>query len=143
VKLNQRSAPLPQLLPNLDKSLDDGRGAKQVYQLYSGAPAVVKDFVRKVVQLVVVHSNRIAVEVSKKKLRCAFIGEPHASSHQPVPWQMQQDSNDVIRLEIEAQVNLVSGSHSRAKGATRLLLSALDRDASVFRNNWTSLKAEV
>jgi hypothetical protein len=54
--------------------------AKQFDQLSSGAPAVVQDFVRKVVQRVVVHPERIEVEVGKQKLRDTLTGDPHASS---------------------------------------------------------------
>jgi len=46
--------------------------AKQFDQLSSGAPAVVKDLVRKVVQRVVVHADRIEVEVGKQKLRATL-----------------------------------------------------------------------
>jgi site-specific DNA recombinase len=61
------------------------------------------------VRRVVVHPDRIEVEIGKQKLRSALVGEPRASSHQAVPGQMQKDSTDVIRLEIEARVKRCGG----------------------------------
>jgi len=82
--------------------------AKQFDQLSSGAPAVVKDFVRKVVRRVVVHPDRIEVEVGKQKLRVALTADPHASSR-PATKQPEQGSSDVIHLDIEARVRRCGG----------------------------------
>jgi hypothetical protein len=60
--------------------------AKQFDQLSAGAPAVVKDFVRKVVQRVVVHPDRIEVEVGKQKLRDTLTADLHAPSARPANW---------------------------------------------------------
>jgi hypothetical protein len=83
--------------------------AKQVDQSDSGTSAVVTDFVKKVVRRVVVHPDRIEVEIGKQKLRSALIKEPCASSNKRATWQMEKDSTDVIRLEIEARVKRCGG----------------------------------
>jgi site-specific DNA recombinase len=63
---------------------------------------VVKDFVRKVVRRVVVHPNRIHVEVSKPELRAALLGDPNVLCN---PSEKPGESRDnVIRLEIESRV---------------------------------------
>jgi site-specific DNA recombinase len=83
--------------------------AKQFDQLSSGAPAVVKDFVRKVVQRVVVHPDRIEVEVGKQKLRDTLTADAHSSSARPATQQLEQGSSDVIRFDIEARVKRCGG----------------------------------
>jgi hypothetical protein len=83
--------------------------AKQFDQLRSGAPAVVKDFVRKVVQRVVVHADRIEVEVDKQKLRDTLTADPHASSSRTAAQQPEQGSPDAIRFNIEARVKRCGG----------------------------------
>jgi site-specific DNA recombinase len=83
--------------------------AKQFDQLSSGAPVVVKDFVRRVVQRVVVRPDRIEVEVGKQKLRDTLTTDPHASSVRPATEQLEQSSSDVIQLDIEARVRRCGG----------------------------------
>ena len=83
--------------------------AKQFDQLSSGAPAVVKDLVRKVVQRVVVHADRIEVEVGKQKLRATLTADPHTSSACAATHQLEQGSSDVISLDIEARVKRCGG----------------------------------
>ena len=83
--------------------------AKQFDQLSSGAPAVVKDFVRRVVQRVVVHADRIEVEVGKQKLRATLTADPHTSSARSATQHLEQGSTDVIRLDIEARVKRCGG----------------------------------
>jgi hypothetical protein len=83
--------------------------AKQFDQLSAGAPAVVKDFVRKVVQRVVVHPDRIEVEVGKQELRVALTAVPHASSARAATHQLEQGPTDVIQLDIEARVKRCGG----------------------------------
>jgi site-specific DNA recombinase len=83
--------------------------AKQFDQLSSGAPAVVKGFVRRVVQRVVVQADRIEVEVGKQKLRDTLIADPHASSVQRATEQLEQGSSAAIRLDIEARVRRCGG----------------------------------
>jgi site-specific DNA recombinase len=82
---------------------------KQIDQLSSGSPAVVRTFVRKVVQRVVIHPGRIEVDVGREKLCSALIGDQHSSSSQPVTGQLQKDSREVIRLGIEARVKRCGG----------------------------------
>jgi hypothetical protein len=69
----------------------------------------VKDFVRKVVQRVVVHSDRIEVEVGKQKLRDTLTADPHASSARAAAHQPEQASSDVICFNIEARVKRCGG----------------------------------
>jgi site-specific DNA recombinase len=83
--------------------------AKRFDELSSGAPAVVKDFVRKVVQRVVVHPDRIEVEVGKQELHNALTADRHASSVRPATEQLEQSSSDVIQLDIEARVRRCGG----------------------------------
>ena len=85
------------------------RAAKQFDELSAGAPAVVKDFVRRVVQRVVVHPDRIEVEVGKQKLRDTLTTDPHAPSARPATDQLEQGSSDVIRLDIETRVKRCGG----------------------------------
>jgi site-specific DNA recombinase len=75
---------------------------KQYRQLSSASPKVVKDFVREVVRRVVVHPDRIHVEVSKPELRAALLGDPNGLCN---PSEKQGESRDnVIHLAIEARV---------------------------------------
>jgi len=83
--------------------------AKQFDQLSSGAPAVVKGFVRRVVQRVVVDRDRIEVEVGKQELRATLTADPHASSVQRAAEQLEQGSSAAIRLNIEARVKRCGG----------------------------------
>ena len=99
---------LPEDAPARTQQIMAG-AAKQFDQLSSGAPAVVKGFVRKVVQRVVVHPDRIEVEVGKQKLRATLTADPHTSSARPANQQPEQGSTDVIRLDIEARVKRCGG----------------------------------
>jgi hypothetical protein len=104
--------------------------AKHFHKLTSGAPAVVQDFVRKVVRRVVVHTDKIEVEVGKQDLDAALTGELHPSSSRPVTQEL--GSSDVIRLEIEARVKRCGGEmrlvlppDRRGQGQTNLISSLL------------------
>jgi site-specific DNA recombinase len=99
---------LPEDAPARTQQIMAG-AVKQFDQLSSGAPTVVQDFVRRVVQRVVVHSDRIEVEVGKQKLRATLTADPHASSARPTTQQLEQGSSDVIRLDIEARVKRCGG----------------------------------
>jgi site-specific DNA recombinase len=83
--------------------------AKRFDELSSGAPAVVKDFVRKVVQRVVVHPDRIEVEVGKQKLGDTLTADLHASSVPAATHQPEQGPSDVIRFDIEVRVKRCGG----------------------------------
>ena len=74
---------------------------KQSDHLCSASPSAVQDFVRRVVQRVVVHPDRIEVEVSKRELRAVLAGHPRGSS--------RQDSCDVMRLALEARIKRCGG----------------------------------
>jgi site-specific DNA recombinase len=78
--------------------------AKQFDQVPCSSPSAMQDFVRKVVRRVVVHPDRIEVEVGKRNLRATLTGDQHSSSQ-----QLEQGSRDVIRLEIEARVKRCGG----------------------------------
>jgi len=84
--------------------------AKQFDQLSNGAPAIVKDFVRRVVQRVVVHADRIEVEVGTQKLRATLTTDRQASSARTSTEQLEQGSSDVIRFDIEARVKRCGGA---------------------------------
>jgi site-specific DNA recombinase len=83
--------------------------AKQFDQLSSRAPVVVRDFVRKVVQRVVVHADRIEVQVGKQKLRDTLTADPHTSSARSATQYLEQGSSDVISLDIEARIKRCGG----------------------------------
>jgi site-specific DNA recombinase len=75
---------------------------KQSDEWLSASPAAVQDFVRKVVRRVVVHPDRVEVEVGKRKLRATLTGDPHAP--RPAIQKLEQGSCDVIRLAIAARI---------------------------------------
>jgi len=83
--------------------------AKQFDQLSNGAPVIVKDFVRRVVQRIVVHPDRIEVEIGKQKLRDILTADSHASSSRSATHQPEQASSDVISFNIEARVKRCGG----------------------------------
>src|SRR5713226_2657627 len=74
---------------------------KQFDRLSAASPSAVQDFVRRVVRRVVVHPDRIEVEVSKRDLRAVLAGDPREDS--------RQDSCDVIRLALEARIKRCGG----------------------------------
>jgi site-specific DNA recombinase len=74
---------------------------KQAEQLQSGSPSSVQDLVRKVVRRIVIHSDRIEVEFSKRELRTALAGDLRAPS--------RQGSDDVIRRALEARIRRCGG----------------------------------
>jgi hypothetical protein len=81
---------------------------KQLEQLRSDSPSSVQNFVRRVVQRVVVHADKIEVEVIKSELRAAIVGDPRAASH--------QGPSDILRLGVEARIKCCGGE-------TRLVVS--------------------
>jgi DNA invertase Pin-like site-specific DNA recombinase len=74
---------------------------KQFDHLGSASPSAVQDFVRRVVRRVVVHPDRIEVEVSKRELRAVLAGDPRGAS--------RQDFGEVIRLALEARIRRCGG----------------------------------
>jgi site-specific DNA recombinase len=75
----------------------------------ASASSVVKDFVRRVVHRVVVHADRIEVEIGEQKLHDTLTADPHASSVRPATQQLERGMSDVIRLDIEARVRRCGG----------------------------------
>jgi site-specific DNA recombinase len=74
---------------------------KQFDYLCAASPSVVQDFVRRVVRRVVVHPDRIEVEVSQRELRAVLAGDPRgASCH---------SSCEVVRLALEARIKRCGG----------------------------------
>lgn len=81
---------------------------KQSEQLRSDSTSSVQSFVRRVVQRVVVHPDKVEVEVSKSELRAALAGDSRgAATH--------QGPSDMIRLALEARIK-------RCGGETRLVV---------------------
>jgi site-specific DNA recombinase len=80
---------------------------KQSEQLRSDFTSLTQNFVRKVVQHVVVHPDKIEVDVDKSELRASLIGGTHRVS--------PQNASDIIRLVLEARVK-------RCGGETRLVV---------------------
>jgi site-specific DNA recombinase len=80
---------------------------KQFELLRSASLSSIHNFVRGVVQRVVVYSDKIEVEVCKSELRAAIAGEPRAASH--------QNRRDIVRLAVEARIK-------RCGGETRLVV---------------------
>jgi len=58
---------------------------------------------------VVVHPDRIEVEVGKQKLRDTLTAERHASSASAATQHLEQGSSDVISLDIDARVKRCGG----------------------------------
>ena len=80
---------------------------KQFEQLRLDAPSSVQNFLRRVVQCVVVHPDRIEVEVNKGELRAAIAGVPRPASN--------QSPSDIFRLAVSARIK-------RCGGETRLVV---------------------
>ena len=80
---------------------------KQSDQLRSDSPAAVHNFVRRVVHRVVMHPDKIEVEVSKSELRAVIFGDPLEASH--------QSPYDIVRLAVEVRIK-------RCGGETRLII---------------------
>ena len=82
---------------------------KRSDQWRSASPAAVLEFVREVVRRVVVHPDRIEVEVSKRRLCAALTGDHRGSSPRPVPDHQEEGLGDVIRLELEVRIKRCGG----------------------------------
>jgi site-specific DNA recombinase len=74
---------------------------KQSEQLHSDSPSFAQNFLRKVVRRVVVHPDRIELEVSKGELHDALAGAPGAAS--------RQGSFDIIRLALAVRIKRCGG----------------------------------
>jgi site-specific DNA recombinase len=74
---------------------------KQSEKLRSDAPSAVQNFLRRVIHRVVVHPDRIEVEVSKSELHATFTGGPRAASC--------QGSSDIICLALEVRIKRCGG----------------------------------
>jgi len=84
---------------NTQQMIDAAR--KQSEQLRSASPSSAQNFIRRVVQRVVVHPDKIEVEVSKSEIHAALATAPRAASH--------QGSSDTIRLALEARIKRCGG----------------------------------
>jgi site-specific DNA recombinase len=77
----------------------------------SGDPSVLdNDFLKTVVHRVVVHSDRLQVELDRKNLRTILIRE--GADLTPIRGETEQFSGDSIRLEIRAQLRRHGGEMS-------------------------------
>jgi hypothetical protein len=74
---------------------------KQSERLRSASPCSAHNFVRRVVQRVLVHPDKIEVEVNKSELHAALVGAFGTAS--------QQGSFDIIRLSLEARIKRCGG----------------------------------
>jgi hypothetical protein len=70
----------------------------------STSPAGLQDFVRKVVQRVVVQPDKIEIEVGKRELLAVLTRADVATSRRSVNGQSEHDPADVILLEVDARV---------------------------------------
>jgi hypothetical protein len=105
--------------------------AKLANRLRSSSPRVVHDFLREVLRSVVVHPEKIEVEVGKRELRDLLIEAPISNCRFPNPNEEKQVSGDVIRLAIAARVK-------RFGGEMKLVLHA-DNSQQTLENRSTSL----
>jgi site-specific DNA recombinase len=80
---------------------------KQFARLGSGTPSSVQNFLRRVVQRIVVHPDRVEVEVDRSELRAAIAGETRTCS--------TQDPSNIVRLVVKARIK-------RRGGETRLVV---------------------
>jgi hypothetical protein len=99
---------LPEDPPARTQQIMAAAAAKQSDHLRSASPSAMHDFVRRVVRRVVVHADRIEVEVGKRELLAALDSAPPASSSRPATQQLQ-GSSEVIHLDIEARVKRCGG----------------------------------
>jgi site-specific DNA recombinase len=72
------------------------------------SPVRLKDFIRSLTRRVVVHPDKIRVEVSKRDIRAALIGDHRSPSPQPLI-DHKKDPGDVVPLEVEARVKRFRG----------------------------------
>ena len=84
---------------NTQQIIDAAR--KQLEQLRSDSPSFAQNFLRRVVRRVLVHPDRIEVEVSKSELQATLAGDPRTASH--------RGSSDVVRLVLEARIKRCAG----------------------------------
>ena len=90
----------PEDLPDSTERIIAAAG-KQSQQLQSASPSSARDFLRRVVRCVLVHPDKIEVEVSKSEVRAALIGSPGVA--------LRQGSFDIIRLALEARIKRCGG----------------------------------
>ncbi len=89
---------------------------KQSDEWLSASPAAVQDFVRKVVRHVVVHPDRIEVEVGKRELFAGLVDDRLVASRRLRADQQEEGPGEVIRLALQARIK-------RCGGEMRLVLS--------------------
>jgi len=105
---------LPEDCPALTAQLVSA-AMKRSDEWSSASPAELQVFLRKVVRRVVVHTDRVETQVSKRELRAVLIDGHLASSGRTQFGQKEESSGDLIRLEVEARLK-------RCGGEMRLLL---------------------
>jgi site-specific DNA recombinase len=77
---------------------------KRASNCSSALPAEAYEFVRTVVQRVVVHSDTMEIQVRKRALRSALTERVHESSARPASEPKEENSDALIRLTIQAQL---------------------------------------
>src|SRR5579863_5750947 len=88
---------------------DSGRSRETIRPVECRCSSGREGLVRKVVQRVVVHPDRIEIEVGKQKLSDILTADLHASSVPAATHQPEQGSSDVIRFNIETRVKRCGG----------------------------------
>jgi site-specific DNA recombinase len=74
---------------------------RQSERLRSDTPSAAQNFLRRVVHRVLVHPDKMEVEVNKGELRAALSGAPRAAS--------RQGPSEIIRLVLEARIKRCGG----------------------------------
>ena len=80
----------------------------------TASPVGLKDFIRRVTRRVVVHPDKIRVEVSKRDIRTALIGDHRSPSPQPLI-DHEKKPGDLVHLEVEARVKRFSEGEMLAR----------------------------
>lgn len=77
---------------------------KRASEWSSAPPAEVQEFVRRVLRRVVVHTDRVEIQASKRELRAALTDGHLASSDRTQSERKEESSSDLILLEVEARL---------------------------------------
>jgi site-specific DNA recombinase len=119
---------LPEDSPALTETLASA-SMEQSEQWATASPVALQDFVRKVVRRVVVRTDKIIVEASKRELRRALIDSQFTSA---VHRNRDEHSDDLIRLDVATrltrcgcEMRLLVPPDSQGEMETRLVMPLL------------------
>jgi site-specific DNA recombinase len=107
---------------------------KRSAEWLSGSAAFVNDFVKQVVRRVVVHPDRMEVEIAKQELRAALTESAIHSTCGILTGEQKEVSDEVIRLDIEARLR-------RCGGEMRLIAPPDSAGQALLRPSSPLLKA--